>query len=105
MDPALWELLEEGDSQDEVAAIIRLGQPGEVPEGVRVVALFGDIATVRLPRGRILEVRADEAVTSFKAPRVLVAEEEVDLDQSAEEAEQWEDHRCLRPGSYYARGL
>ena len=48
MDAALWELLEEGEGQDEVAAIIRLGQPGVAPSGVRLIAEFGNIATCRL---------------------------------------------------------
>ncbi|MCF2146267.1 DUF2515 family protein [Desmonostoc muscorum LEGE 12446] len=84
MDPALWELLGEGDNQDEVAAIIRLKQPGLVPEGVRLVSQFGNIATCRLRRGAILEVRADEAVVSFKAPRLLTTEPEVDVEEVEE---------------------
>lgn len=74
MDPALWELLEEGESQDEVAAIIRLEKPGILPEGVRTIAQFGDIVTCRLPRNTILEVWSEAAVASFKAPRLLVPE-------------------------------
>ncbi len=57
MDPELWEMLEEGDSEDEVAAIIRLGQPGIVPPGVRVIVQFGEIVTVRMKRGSILDIR------------------------------------------------
>lgn len=68
MDPELWELLEEGDRGDQVAAIIRLGQPGNVPAGVRVVAQFGEIATVRMARESILKIRGDAEVASFKAP-------------------------------------
>lgn len=68
MDPELWELLEEGDSEDEIAAIVRLGQPSIVPDGVRVIAQFGDIATIRMKRGDTQEVRAEEGVTSLKAP-------------------------------------
>ena len=67
MDPELWELLKEGDSEDEIAAIVRLGQPSIVPKGVRVVAQFGDIATIRMERGKAEEVRAEEGVTSLKA--------------------------------------
>ncbi|MBF2062892.1 MAG: S8 family peptidase [Calothrix sp. C42_A2020_038] len=74
MDPALWELLGEGESQDEVAAIIRLEKHGILPEGVRIISQFGDIATCRLQRNSILEVRAEAAVASFKAPRLLVPE-------------------------------
>jgi hypothetical protein len=67
MDPELWELLEDGESNDEVAAIIRLGQPGKVPAGVRVISRFGDIVTVRMPRGAIPTVREAESVTSMKS--------------------------------------
>ncbi len=68
MDPELWEMLEEGDSEDEVAAIIRLGQPGIVPPGVRVIVQFGEIVTVRMKRGSILDIREEAEVASFKAP-------------------------------------
>jgi GH25 family lysozyme M1 (1,4-beta-N-acetylmuramidase) len=70
MDPELWELLGEGDSEDEIAAIVRLGQPN-VPKDVRVVAQLGDIATLRMERGKIQEVRAEEGVISLKAPETL----------------------------------
>lgn len=68
MDPELWELLEEGNREDEVAAIIRLGQPGILPSGVRVIAQFGEIVTVRTTRGMIPEIRESAEVASFKAP-------------------------------------
>jgi len=68
MDPALWELLEEGSSEDEIAAIIRLRQPRVFPPGVRVIAQFGEIVTVRMKRGAILEIHEDTEVASFKAP-------------------------------------
>jgi subtilisin family serine protease len=78
MDAALWELLAEGNSEDEVAAIIRLGQPGIAPPGVRLVSQFGHIATCRLQRGAILATREDGAVASFKASRVLAPEQEIE---------------------------
>ena len=67
MDPELWELLKEGDSKDEIAAIARLSQPGIVPEGVRVVARLGDICTIRMERGDISKVRAAETITTLKS--------------------------------------
>src|SRR2546429_8136591 len=78
MDAALWELLEEGESEDEIAAIIRLGQPGVAPPGVRLVTQFGHIATCRLKRSAILATREDESVASFKAARVLAPEPEIE---------------------------
>jgi hypothetical protein len=78
MDAALWELLDEGESEDEVAAIIRLGQPGVAPPGVRLVAEFGHIATCRVKRGEIIKTREAETVASFKAPRIFGPEPEPD---------------------------
>src|SRR5882724_4102167 len=66
MDPELWELLEGGESNDEVAAILRLGQPAKVPAGVRIITKLGDIYTVRMPRWKIPTVRAAGPVTSMK---------------------------------------
>ena len=74
MDPSLLRLVEAGDGEDEVAAIVRLGQPGTAPEGVRLVTRFGDIATVRLRRGAIPDVRASAEVASMKPPWLLVPE-------------------------------
>ena len=68
MDPALWEVLA-GDARDEIAALIRLHPGAGPPDGVRVVARFGDIATIRLRRGDVLRVRGE--VKSMKAPREL----------------------------------
>lgn len=105
MDPALWELLEEGESQDEVAAIIRLEKPGILPEGVRIIAQFGDIVTCRLQRNTILEVRAESAVASFKAPRLLVPDPVGDYQTNQEsryKSLSWVDER--RPLSEEATG-
>jgi len=95
MDPELWELLE-GDSEDEIAAIVRLGQASVVPKGVRLVAQFGDIGTIRMKRGDIQEVRAQESVTSLKAPEPsgfgLAPDLELDRIEPAEglsDAERW----------------
>ncbi|MGZ3183109.1 MAG: S8 family serine peptidase [Telluria sp.] len=67
MDPALHELLAEGAADDEVAVIVRLDLNLVPPEGLRIVARFGPVATVRLRRGDILSLRAHAAVRSMKA--------------------------------------
>ncbi len=68
MDPALRELAVYRD-ETEIEAILRL-EPGALPPaGVRVVARFGDIATVRLARQAIAEIWAAEEVASLKAAR------------------------------------
>ena len=71
MAPELWELMEAGPGDDDVRAILRLRRPNVVPPGVRVVAQFGDVATCRLRRDRILEVRRHPAVRSLKAPEII----------------------------------
>lgn len=72
MDPRLWELLREGEPQDEVMALARLREGVALPAALRVVSRFGEIATCRLRREDILDVRAHPAVASLKAPHPLV---------------------------------
>lgn len=67
MDPALLELYAEGSPDDEVAVIIRLSDPSDLPGSVRIIARFGSIATCRLPRRDIPAVRTH--VQSMKAPK------------------------------------
>jgi subtilisin family serine protease len=74
MDPRLAELALEGEAEDEVMAVLRLRGSRAPPAGVRVVARFGAIATVRLRRGEIERVRADRAVASMKAPTRIIPE-------------------------------
>ena len=102
MDPGLLELIEQGDGQDEVAAIIRLRQPGIAPKGIRLVAEFGEIATCRVMRDDILSVRAEESVFSFKSPGLLAAEPEVVITEDYSEEYSWSDER--RPPGLTATG-
>jgi hypothetical protein len=67
MDPALHELFAEGSADDEVAVIVRLADGMPLPDGMRLVARFGSIATCRLLRRDIPRIREDEAVWSMKA--------------------------------------
>jgi hypothetical protein len=71
MDPALWELLRGSTDDRGVEAIIRLDRPQVGVAGVRIVSRFGRIATCRLRRDSILDVRGDENVVSLKAARAL----------------------------------
>jgi hypothetical protein len=82
MEPALWEL-NEGNENEEVGVIIRLHQPDTLPPHVRLITQFGAIATVRLPRGAIVDIRQDEAVASMKAPDLLTPGDEVPIDAEA----------------------
>ena len=66
MDPELLELYAEGAPDDEVAVIVRLADPVALPTGVRVVAQFDRIVTLRLPRREIKRVRSEPSVRSMK---------------------------------------
>lgn len=68
MEPALQELYAEGSPDDEVAVIIRLTDSTDLPQGVRIITQFGQIATVRLPRREIPRVRRE--VASMKRPKL-----------------------------------
>jgi N-acetyl-anhydromuramyl-L-alanine amidase AmpD/subtilisin family serine protease len=86
MDPALWELMEQGQGSDEVSVIIRL-QPGkELPPNVRFVARFGPIVTARLQRADIRSVWSEEDIVSVKAPRLVTADDMLPADPMDEEA-------------------
>src|SRR5262249_10654354 len=104
MDAALWELLEEGESQDEIAAIIRLGQPGGAPPGVRLIAEVGPLATCRLKRRDIVSTREAEEVASFKAARIFGPDIEIEdqLPDNFSEAQAFVDER--RPDGETATG-
>jgi phosphatidylserine/phosphatidylglycerophosphate/cardiolipin synthase-like enzyme/subtilisin family serine protease len=84
MDPNLRRLVAQGDSEDEVSAILRLAKPSMAPSGVRLVAQFGEIATVRLKRGSISDVRTSAEVVSAKAPINLWPDEELEPTEALE---------------------
>src|SRR5262245_10051264 len=108
MDPALWELLEEGSGDEEVAAIIRLHKEAELPDNIRIVAQFGEIATCRLRRSAIQEVHADETVFSLKAPRLSVPDLETPLSPDLEAATEFipaVDQRRLSHGQATGKGV
>lgn len=78
-DPALLEELGSGTGDDEIAVIVRLPDPEAVPRGVRVITRFADIATVRIPKSRLLELA--ESVTAIEAPRNLRPSFEAELEE------------------------
>src|SRR5829696_8969624 len=91
MDPALKELME-GSGEDEIEAIVRLDPGGDLPPYVEVIARFGEIATVRLPRERIAETWADESVVSLKAARPFGLDPDpLPFDGALEASEAFED--------------
>jgi hypothetical protein len=68
VDPTLRRLLEEGAGDDQVSIMIRLeGRAPALPADARVVARFGDIATVRIARNRVEALRDSSDVRSVKA--------------------------------------
>src|SRR3954468_2571737 len=105
MDPALNELMK-GSGEDEVEAIIQLDPEADVPPNVRVIARFGEIATVRLPRQRIAETWADDSVVSLKAARPFGLDPDpmpAASDSEAEDLEEETDDR-RRPEGIDATG-
>lgn len=78
MDFALWETVESGSPQDEIAALIRVNPDVPLAPEVRIVSTFGDIVSCRVPRGKIPEIWMDESIASFKAPRVMLPEDDID---------------------------
>ncbi|WP_331736582.1 S8 family serine peptidase (plasmid) [Streptomyces canus] len=67
MDPGLHEEMAHGPDDDEADAVLRLGTALVDPQGVRVVARFGDVVTARVRRTDIPRIHALDDVTSFKA--------------------------------------
>ncbi len=78
MDPGLWELMLEGKPGDEIMAMLRLHEQSKTPPDVRIIAQFGKIATCRLRREHIPQVRAHPTVASLKAPDPLVPDYAID---------------------------
>jgi subtilisin family serine protease len=70
IDPRL-DAAQEGDPDDLIDVVVRVAQPGVVPEGVVVVAELGDVLTGRIRRQDIRRVHDDELVESLK-PAVAV---------------------------------
>lgn len=95
MDPALRQALGEGGA-GEIEAIIRLADPQRVPPEVRIVARFGDIATCRIARRRVVETWADEAVLSLKAARPFGEGRDAGLDADDDAPDAGSDSRDER---------
>ncbi|MBK8258886.1 MAG: S8 family serine peptidase [Polyangiaceae bacterium] len=73
MDPALWELIESGEADDEVSVVLRLDEETRAPAGVRVVSRFGKVVTARVRRSDIRRVWESDEVISVKGPRRLIS--------------------------------
>lgn len=69
MDPALWELYEDGDPEEELRVVVRLSEGAAPPPELRVVSDFGEIKTARIKRKHVAKAWHDEGVESIKAPR------------------------------------
>jgi subtilisin family serine protease len=100
VDPALQELVEQGAPEDEVPVLLRLRDPDAPPSGARIVSRFGDVATVRVRRGAIPEVWADDTTLSVKAPYHY----RPDLEVGAGEAEPEAPADERRPADLTATG-
>src|SRR4029453_5248511 len=70
-DPALAEAVGEGGGADEIAVIVRFSPGWVLPDAVRMVSRFGDIATVRAPRERLADIATCDSVLALEASRPL----------------------------------
>jgi subtilisin family serine protease len=71
MDPLLQELIVAGDADDVVRVVARFDADRPIPEGVKVVSRFGDVATVEVVRGELQQVWESPAIESLKGPQVF----------------------------------
>jgi hypothetical protein len=89
MDPAMWEIFEDGEPEDELRVIVRLAEGAEPPPELRVVSDFGEVKTARVKRKDVPAVWHDERVESLKAPRNVsrpdTSNEPEPLDEAAAE--------------------
>src|SRR5579871_864783 len=60
-------MFEDGDGNDEVAAILRLGHSTALPPGVRLITQFGEIVTIRTTRSNLINVSAAPEVAEIAA--------------------------------------
>lgn len=74
MDPGLLELIAAGRPDDEVSIIVRLHPAHPPPPLLRLVAVFGDVATGRAARGALAAIHAHPSIASLKAPRIYAGE-------------------------------
>src|SRR5687767_3950425 len=79
MDALLWELLSEGSPDDIVQVLVRLTEVDRTSfPRLRILAQIGDIASCRIRRGDIPEVRNLNMVFSMKARKVLYLDPPLD---------------------------
>lgn len=71
LDPALAEAVRIGEGDADIPVIARLNESAVLPEGVRVITRFGDIATLRVKQNRIDELIESNAVSDMEASRSL----------------------------------
>jgi subtilisin family serine protease len=74
MDPALAELIADGNPEEEVPVIVRVANARELPPNLRVVADFGEVKTARVRRADIVAIRAHPTVVSVKASEDFIAD-------------------------------
>ncbi|MFG2022142.1 S8 family serine peptidase [Streptomyces sp. NPDC048825] len=98
MDPGLYEEMARGPDDEEADAVLRLGTALADPEGVRVVARFGDVVTARVRRADIPRIHALDDVTSFKAAvPVRPADSDIDGHLAGGKGREEETDQDLRP--------
>jgi len=97
-DPALAEAAREGEGDEELSVIVRLSDDRPLPEGVRVVSRFGEVATLRVRRSQVPRLAETESVTGLEAPRsVGPTPDPADADPEADDEELADGDRPMAP--------
>jgi subtilisin family serine protease len=85
VEPDLWELSEDGNADDEVAAIIQLGRDTVLPKNVRVITQFGDMITIRTNRSNLLKLSSAPEIVDIASGATYVGPDlEMDVVTSPE---------------------
>ncbi|MEM7083051.1 MAG: S8 family serine peptidase [Pseudomonadota bacterium] len=71
LDPALAELLSEGDQNESISLVGRIVNEQHLPTDARVITRFGNIATFRVPRGAVQSLYASNACDALEAARPI----------------------------------
>lgn len=108
VDPRL-DYAQEGDPDDLVDVVVRLKQPGVLPEGLVVAAELGDVVTGQIRRGDIRRVHDSDEVESVKTAETLIPEpSEIAIgdvvDEGVEEGPDEADERRPRTDPATGRG-
>jgi subtilisin family serine protease len=91
-DPALAEAAQQAEPDDELPVIVRLTEDMTLPDGVRVLTRFGDIATLRVRRSRLTDLAKHGSVIALEASRRLRLTDQKDRQRQASDGDKAGPH-------------